>query len=376
MTAQQVFRNTLVVIATVVAAYILFLSLHIVVVLLVAIIMASAIRPAVLWLDNHGLPRTTAIVFSYVAVLLVIFGLFIIVLPPAFSRLGGYITNDDRLAQKLIDTNRWAETSLTTLFSSSVPIHLFNEDNIRTTVSSAIASVNRQMPALAGDAGGLIGDLILVIVIGIYWLTSRDNAIEFTLQLFSTGKRPMVKQIILEIEHGLGAYVRGMVLVVCFVGFANFILLLIFRVPNPTTLAFIIGITTALPIIGGFIGAGLAVFLALLETPVAGLLTLASFVLVQQVETHYLTPRTMSNSVQISPILVIVGLFIGFAVGGVIGGLIAVPIAGTLMVLARHLIIEPKKDAVTPQRTQGGILIAGEETNLESPIPNEPGTAS
>src|SRR5690606_29947358 len=108
--------------------------------------------------------------------------------------------------------------------------------------------------------------------------------------------------------------------------------------------AFVIGITTALPIIGGFIGAGVGVFIALIETPLAALLTLVSFVLVQQVETHYLTPRMMSNSVHISPILVIIALFIGFSVGGVVGGLIAVPVAGTLMVLARYLIIEPMRD--------------------------------
>lgn len=375
MTAQQVFRNTVVVIATVVTAYILFLSLHIVVVLLVAMIMASAMRPLVLWLNKRGLPQPIAIILSYLGVLLLVFSLFVIVLPPAANRLGGYITDDDRLAQQLIDTNRWAETNLTTIFSPSAPIHLFDEDSIRRTVSNVLTTVNRQMPALAGDAGGLIGDLILVIVIGIYWLTSRDQAVDFTLQLFSTGKRPLVRQIILEIEQSLGAYIRGVALVVAFVGIANFVLLTIFQVPNATTLAFIIGITTALPIIGGFIGAGLAVFLALLETPTAGVLTLVSFVLVQQVETHYLTPRMMSNSVHISPILVIIGLFIGFAVGGVVGGLIAVPIAGTLMVLARHLLIEPKKDAVAPQRTKGGVLIAGQETRLDAAIPTDTGTA-
>ena len=96
----------------------------------------------------------------------------------------------------------------------------------------------------------------------------------------------------------------------------------------------------------------------------------------QQIETNYLTPRMMSNSVHISPILVIVALFIGFAVGGVIGGLIAVPIAGTLMVLARYLVIEPKKDQVAPIRTRGGILIAGEETSLDTPVPNEPGNGN
>jgi predicted PurR-regulated permease PerM len=215
-----------------------------------------------------------------------------------------------------------------------------------------------------------------VLVIGIYWLTSRDSAVKFTLQLFSLARRSTVQQIITEIEQSLGAYVRGVALIVSFVGIANFILLTLFRVPNAITLAFVIGITTALPIIGGFIGAGVAVFIALIESPLAALLTLLSFVLVQQVETHYLTPRTMANSVHISPILVIVALFVGFSVGGVVGGLIAVPIAGTLMVLARYLIIEPRKDEHTPQRVDGGILIAGKEIKLDAPIPSEPKTTS
>ena len=375
MSASQVFRNTVVVILTVVVAYILFLSLNIVIVLLFAIIFASALRPVVLWLDKR-VPEALAILLTYLGVLLVVIGLFVIVLPPAVNRLGVYIENDDRLAFRLISANNWAERTLNTVLQPEEPIVLLESDSIRTEVSRTVASLRDTIPSMAGNVGGLLGNLVLVIVIGIYWLTSRDQAVEFTLQLFSLARRPLVKQIILEIEQGLGAYVRGVMLVVMFVGIANFILLTIFRVPNATTLAFVIGITTALPVIGGFIGAGVAVFLALLETPVAGLLTLVSFVLVQQVETHILTPRMMSNSVHISPILVIVSLFIGFAVGGVIGGLIAVPVAGTLMVLARHLIIEPQKQQVAPQRTHGGILIAGEESRLDAAVPSDTGSAS
>ena len=375
MTAQQVFRNTVVVILTVVTAYILFISMNIVIILIFAVIIASALRPIILWFDRHGLSQGLAITVTYVGLLVLIIGLFVIVLPPAVNRLGGYIENDDRLAQKLIDANRWAETSLNNIAHPDVPITLFDEDSIRTSVSRAVASLRRALPELAGDVGGILGEAILVFVIGVYWITSRNQAVDFTLQLFSIGKRAEVTEIITEIEQSLGAYVRGMGLVVLFVGIANFALLALFRVPNAVTLAFIIGITTALPIVGGFIGAGVAVFIALIESPLAALFTLLSFVLVQQVETHYLTPRTMANSVHISPILVIVAIFIGFAVGGVTGALISVPIAGTLMVLARHLVIEPKRSEVTPQRIEGGILIAGKETRLDSAIPSETGTA-
>ncbi|HVU14630.1 MAG TPA: AI-2E family transporter [Phototrophicaceae bacterium] len=372
MSAQQVFRNTVIVILTVITAYILFLSLNIIVILLFAIIVASAMRPAVLWLEGHKLPQAVSIMIVYVALLAFIFGLFIIVLPPAVSRLGGYVENDDRLAAKLIAANDWAEGALTGVFHASTPITLFSDDSITNTVHQVVVGVKQQVPALAGDAGGLFGDTILVFVIGIYWLTSRDQTVEFTLQLFSLARRGTIRQIILEIEQSLGAYVRGVGLVVLFVGVANFILLTLFHVPNATTLAFIVGVTTALPIIGGYIGAGFAVFVALIDSPLSALLTLLSFVLVQQVETHYLTPRTMSNSVHISPILVIVSLFIGFAVGGVIGGLIAVPIAGSLMVIARYLIIEPKREEVQPQRVKGGILIAGQEAKIDTNVPAEP----
>ncbi len=365
MSAQQTFRNTLVVILTVMTAYVLLLSVRIVVILLVAIIVASAVRPFVLWFEKRGkLPYTLSILLVYALLLLAIFGLFIIILPPAASRLGVYVENDDRLASKIIEADRWVERNLEIIMQTPPDqnINLLNPDDIRTTVHKLVTTLNEQIPALAGDVGGLFGDAILVFVIGVYWLTSRDAAIAFTLQLFPLSRRTLVRTIMIEIEQSLGAYMRGVALVVLFVGTANFILLTIFRVPNATTLSFIIGITTALPIIGGYIGAGIAVFIALLETPLSAVLTLASFVLVQQIENHYLTPRVMSNSVHISPILVIIALFIGFSVGGVIGALIAVPIAGTLMVLARYLVIEPLKDDATAQRVDGGVLI-GEQRN-------------
>jgi predicted PurR-regulated permease PerM len=204
---------------------------------------------------------------------------------------------------------------------------------------------------------------------GVYWLTSRDNAVEFNTRLFPIGQRTMVTQIITEIESSMGLYVRGIVLVATFVGVANYVLMSILGVPNPLTSGFIIGVTTAIPIIGGYIGAVAVVMLALLSSPLHAILAFASFVLVQQVENHYLTPRVMSRSVGLNPILIIVFLFVGFGLGGVVGALIAVPIAGTVMIILRHLIIEPRQADAAPQHIEGGVLIASREANGASSEP-------
>lgn len=91
MSASLVFRNTVIVIVTVVTAYVLFLSLNIVVVLLFAIILASAMRPAVLWLNKRGIPFAVSILLTYILVIGVTIALFVIVLPPAVTRLSAYL---------------------------------------------------------------------------------------------------------------------------------------------------------------------------------------------------------------------------------------------------------------------------------------------
>lgn len=356
MTAQQAFRNTLIVLATLAAAYALLVSVRIIIVLLVAIIVASAVRPAVLWLERRRIPQGLSILSVYLLLGVVIFGLMLIVLPPAANRLAGYIENEDRLANQIIGTQDWIERQIES--RTGTDIQLLDPEAISETVTDIVRRLREEVPALAGEFGGLFGDFILTVVMGVYWLTSRNQAVEFLATLFPMGRRAQIIQIITEIEQVLGTYIRGVVLVATFVGVANFIILSLLGVPNPLTLGFIIGVSTMLPVIGGFIGAGAAVLLSVLSGAIPALLTLLSFVLVQQVEIHYLTPRTMARSVNLNPLLVILFLFIGASLGGVVGAIIAVPLAGTAMILVRYFIIDPLKDTAAPQHISGGVLIA------------------
>lgn len=372
MTAQQTFRNTLVVIVTLAMAYAVAMSVRILVVVLVAIILASALRPFVLWFEKRRIPQGLAILLVYGFIALIIFILGVVVLPPAVNQLSGYLQNDERLANRIINAQNWIERNVEAITGDD--IELVPSETIREQVRSTVDTLVTEFPNMAGEVGAVLGEVILTLIVGIYWLTARDQAVEFSTSLFSIGRRALIREIILEIESSLGTYVRGVLTVSFFVGLANFIILTIFRVPNAVTLAFIIGITTALPVVGGFIGAGAAVLLALLSTPVNALITFGSFVAVQQVEVHYLTPRTMAKSVGLNPILIITILFVGFALGGVVGGLIAVPVAGTLYILLKYLVIDPRKEEAAPQLVHGGILIASKSapdvaTNVETPPP-------
>ena len=378
MTVSQTFRNTLIVLVTFMLAYVLYQSIQILVVLVVALIIASSLRPPVMWFVRRkiGLGISALIVYGLLAGAL--FTLSAIVIPPITTQLVGYLNTDTTappspnttpdnitpfadhssnpsLADQLVATQSWIEKTLSDLTHTTVKF--FDPVQIRNTVKSILTQVTTALPALAGAFGGLFGDFILVVVIGIYWLTSRDQALNFVMQLFGIGKQAMVETISTEIEQAVGNYTRGVIMVATFVGVANFIILRLFNVPSAATLGFIMGITTVLPLVGGYLGAGISTLLALLSSPVYALIAFGSFVAVQQVENHILTPRVMSRSVGLNPILIIICLVIGSDLGGVIGALIAVPIAGTVMILLRYLVIEPRKNEAQPQFIQGGILL-------------------
>jgi predicted PurR-regulated permease PerM len=125
--------------------------------------------------------------------------------------------------------------------------------------------------------------------------------------------------------------------------------------------------------VGGYIGAGTATLLALLSSPLHALFTLGTFVGVQQIENHYLTPRVLSRSVGLNPILIIVFLFVGFSLGGVVGALLAIPIAGAAATLLRYIVIVPRLEENSPQVIDGGILIPSKNTE-QADLHKQPST--
>lgn len=365
MTGKDIFRGTLIVLLTLLGAYIVLMSLRILVVVLVAIIIASAVRPLVLRLMRWRFSEGLAILTVYLSIIAGLFTLSALVLPPIANSLLTNLQSEDRLANRLISLQTWLSNNVERITGN--PVELAKPEDIRRSVSTFIDEVNPAIPSLVGGAGSTFGELVLVVVMGVYWLTSYQKAIEFLVQLFTIRVRERVQSIIFEIEGMMGSYVRGLAFVALFVGTANFLILTVLRIPNAATLGFIIGFTTILPIVGGFLGGGLATLLALLTgSPIHGVAVLGTFVAVQQIETHYLTPRAMSRSVGLDPLLTIVAVLIGFTLGGVVGAIIATPVMGTIAVLLREMVIVPRKETVSPYTIEKGLILLNSEPQPEA----------
>src|SRR3989344_9177602 len=76
----------------VILAVLLFLLRDIVLIVLTSIVIASAIEPAVRWFREYRIPRVVAVLLVYLAVILILFGLFYFLMPPLFADLSSFLS--------------------------------------------------------------------------------------------------------------------------------------------------------------------------------------------------------------------------------------------------------------------------------------------
>ncbi len=364
MSLTYIFKATLAFLVALAFAYILVLTINVWISLLTAILIASALRPAILRLMRWRVPQSISVLIVYLGLAAVVITLLVIVLPPVINQFVGYIQNDDRLANRIINAQSWIQANVTQFTGSEFDLGISPEE-IRTSVSDIVETIRVTAPSLIGNVTGFLGDFILIIVMGLYWITTRERAENFLIELVPLSRRGQVRLIFDEIEGSLGNYVRGIVLVSIIVGILSFIVLTILRVPGAATISFFYAVATAIPIIGGFIGVAVGTFLALLTSPINAVLVLIVTFLLQQVENYYLTPRMMSGGTDFDPLLVIVFVALGFSLGGIAGSLISIPVAGIVSIVIKHLILEPRKATVAPIRVEGGILLQSQDQTEE-----------
>lgn len=353
----DIFKGTLAFLAALGLVYLIVVTINVWVGLLIAILVSSSLRPAILRLMRWRVPQSAAILIVYMGLTVVTITLLVVVFPPVINQFVGYVQNDNLLANRVINTQGWVQRTVSQITGSEFELGI-TPDEIRTSISDIVETIRFTAPSLVGSTTSFLGEFILIIVMGLYWVTARERAENFVIELTPLSRKDQVRAIFDEIELGLGGYVRGIVAISLIVGILSFIILVLLRVPSAATISFFYAVATAIPIIGGLIGVSIATFLALLTSPLNGVIVLIVTFLLQQLENYYLTPRVMSEGTDIDPLLVIVFVAVGFSLGGIVGSLIAIPVAGTVSIVIKHLILQPRKATVAPTRVDGGILLS------------------
>ncbi|MCM3725234.1 AI-2E family transporter [Neobacillus cucumis] len=139
-----------------------------------------------------------------------------------------------------------------------------------------------------------------------------------------------------DVDHSLGGYIRGQLLVCVIIGSISSLLFWLFHLNYPLLLGMIVGATNVIPYFGPIIGAVPAVIIAATISMKLVIITIVIVFGLQFLEGNILSPYIVGKSLHMHPLLIMAALTTGGEVGGILGLILAVPILAILKVGIIH----------------------------------------
>jgi predicted PurR-regulated permease PerM len=304
-----------------------------IVLFVLSIVLGEGIRPLVVRLKRYRVPGPLAVLLIYLVVFLVVGALLWVLLTPLLNEVGVFAEHLPQYLKHLQDDVHQLEESLR--------VHGRVSDVLDSLLQSLATLLQSAIPALLAvpfkvlsGVFSLFIDLVIVLTLALFWLTSATSLKTFVVGLCPATAREHVSDVLGEIAKGFGGYVRGVLISMFVIGAFTGLGLTLLGIPYALLLGALTGVTGLLPYIGPWISGSVAVVVTLVALdPGKALQVIALFVILQLIEGELVQPLVLSRSVRIDPLLVLMSVLIGFSALGIIGAILAVPIAASIKVI-------------------------------------------
>jgi predicted PurR-regulated permease PerM len=338
-------------------------AINVLVLVFVAIILASGLQPFIAWIRGHlTLGRGPTILLVYGLFLAVVIGMALFVVPAA---IGQFERTMASLPPFLDRAREWADTIRPAGLGRGI-VSLINAAE-RAVTGTTAAPAPGQVVQVGLTVAETLTALVTLLTVVYFWLTEHARLQRYVLAFVPGDRRKRARDVWNAAETRLGMWVRGQLILMAAIGVGAATAYTLLGVPAALLLGLIAAIAEAIPIVGPLLGAIPAVLVAATVSPELAVIVAGVYLILQIVEGNVLVPLVMRNTIGISPFLVILSVLIGASAGGFIGALLAVPIAAAGEVLIEGL--QSREVPVAQDPT------ANETTGDESNAPDTPDAA-
>jgi predicted PurR-regulated permease PerM len=304
-----------------------------------AVFLALGLDPLVSFLERRRMPRWAALLITLIVVLGGVTGIMFAIVPAIVKQAGALVQE----ILKYTSGVTWVD------FISSVQSYVGDAidvqgiaDGVTQYLQENFDTITTNVLAVGlGIANGVFGALI-VLILTLYFTASLDTFKAGLYQLVPATKRARFADIAEQITTAVGRYVIGQVALALCNGVLSFIFLSIIGAQLPVVFGFIAFLGSLIPFVGT-ISASILILLGqvlLLPNSVGTWVTVAIYYLVyMQVEAYLLSPNIMRRAVRVPGVIVVIAALVGGTLLGVLGALIAIPVAASILLIIKQVVI-------------------------------------
>ena len=287
--------------------------------LILALILASALTPAMTWLRRRRVPDLLASVLLLLGAAVVlggVTGLIVSAISDQWDQL--YARASEGFAALLAwvatlpfapedgQFQQWGDSLLEFVRSQQFS-------------SGAVAGV--------GAVANLLAGTVLTLTILFFLLKDGPRMWEFLLRPFRGEREARARRIGDKSITVLGSYVRGIAAVALIDAIGIGVGLLVLDVPLALPLAVLVFLLAFVPILGAVLAGVIAALVAFVANGWASALAVVALVVaVNQIEGNFLQPVLMGRSMRLHSLVVLIAIAAGTALGGILGAILAGPL--------------------------------------------------
>ena len=291
------------------------------------------------------IPRSISLFLVLAVISVIIFTIFILVLPPfikEFNEILVDIPNGLSKINILINTNLNKFNSLFYGEQSENVIDIFSLiNNVVTipdvsTIAKAIQESFKNLINIAGNLGSGLLKLIFVLAVSLMISIEPKQYKENILLLIPKNYRNKFRNILEKCNIALANWTFSMVISSLSVGLLSLIVLSILDVKYVVSNALIAMVLNIIPNIGPVISGIFPISIALLDNFWKPLAVLGSYVIIQNIESYIIMPSIMKKKANLLPGLTLISQF-GFTfIFGPLGLILSLPLAVVIQVLIKE----------------------------------------
>lgn len=305
------------------------------------------------------LPRLIAL-FSCLLGLLIFLGIVLAVIVPPFTKeLQQILLQLPYAANELWNLITVGIDQISDLIYGDDPKNIWGQkpySNIlsplpdSSIIASGLTEGIQKLLGLAGDLGNAIIRILFVFAVTIMISIQPNSYLEVSIMLVPSFYRRRARYILKECGNAISSWMVGVLISSACVAIMAGIGLSFLGIKHVMANALLAGLLNFIPNVGPTISTLFPISVALLDEPWKVLAVIGLYLIIQNIESYLITPSIMHQKVKLLPGLTLTAQFIFTVIFGPIGLLLALPLAVSLQVLLREMVIHDLLDPWKKQR--------------------------
>jgi putative permease len=334
---------TLLILATLTLALIFWEFRGAVVLFGLSLAVAAAVRPLVDRLAARGVPRGVALLVAYLLCLGGLLALVLILSGPLLTDLQ-QLTRDLARSYEQLKTQWPTGSPVQQMIANQLPA----ASDLSTAITGPQGSIVLQaVLGLTMSSLDLLGQLLIVLVLSIYWSADQEHFKRWWLSLLPLQARGRARDVWQNIEVGFGSYLRSQAIQSVFAVLLLGLGYQALGLPYPVALALIGAIGWLIPWVGVLVAVIPAAWVGLSISPMLGVLAAALTIGALAFLEFVVEPRLFKRE-RFSSLLAVIVLLVLADEYGLIGLLLAPPVAAAIQIFAGQMWRVTTRSLVAP----------------------------